>query len=157
MSNIGIKITKDGKDVSSTGLADYVYWSKYPSMNIKYRGSATMSTTYSDYDEELPASATVFYTHNFGYVPQFMAFVKSYLSENVSKFAFADYVNLDFDAVHEDAGSNLYENIHAYADDTKIYFTADLYNSVEGATSSIAHTYAIDFILFMEEATPVPT
>ena len=140
---------KKGKDITSNNVLDHIFWSKHPSLNIKYRGSLTLT---SSADDNPVPDVTATYTHNFGYKPQFMAFTKSYLSENYSKFAYADYVNLDFVMIHEAAGANIYETLKAWVTDTEFKVSVNLSEVVSGNNDGIANEYTIDFILFMEEA-----
>lgn len=144
-----MKITKQSKGIESGNPTDYIFWSKYPSQLVKYRGTITVT---SSGDSDPTPDVTATYNHGFGYKPQFMAFTRSYLSENYSKFAFADYVNLDFNVVHEDAGANIYEAIQAHVTDQDFVVTVNLSSVVSGSQTGIVHTYTIDFVLFMEEA-----
>lgn len=157
MGNIGIKISKPNKDITSTTLDDYTLWSKYKTMNIKARGTTTVSTTIGGSGEPVTGTTTV--AHNFGYVPRFMAFTAPYVSQYLSKYVLSllDYVNLDFWGIFVDAGGDIRESVTAYTTDTDIVFTADLAMLIPmGTPEGLAYTYTIDYILFMEEATPVP-
>jgi hypothetical protein len=151
MNNYGMKIMKKGKDITSDNVLDYIFWSKYPSLNVKKRGTISVTTT----DDSFPSPVTNSIEHGFGYIPQYMAFTRSYLSENYSKFAFADYVNLDFYMEHEDAGANILETVDIYLTNTDIVVSANLYSAVSGDQTGIIHTYDIDYVLFMEEARPI--
>ena len=143
---------KKGKDVSSDTLLDHLFWSKHPSLNIKKRG--VLEITSSGDDNPTP-TVTATYNHNFGYKPQFMAFTQSYQSTVLSKFSFADYVNLDYSVVADNAGSNLYERLYAYVTDTQLVVQVYLADVVSGNEDGIAHTYNIDYLLFMEEAVTI--
>jgi len=155
MSNYGVKIMKKGKDVTSTNMSDYIFWSKYPSLNIKKRGTISVTTTADEY----PSPVTASVNHNFGYKPQFMAFTISYFSQYLSKEVFnvAEYVNLDFYAELEDMGYFYTEEVKAYVTDTQFIVSANLYSAIEGSQQGIEYTYDIDYLLFMEEAIPLPT
>jgi len=154
MGNFGIKITKEGKDVSSSNPEDYTLLTGNKTLNVKKRGSVTFSTSIGVDGEPVDGTATV--AHNFGYVPQFMAFVTPYVSQYLSKYVFSliDYVNLDFAIAAEDVGGTIHENVSAYTTNTDIVFTASLYATMPFATpSGIGYEYTVDYILFMEEAT----
>lgn len=155
MSNYGVKIMKKGSDITSSNVLDHIFWSKYPSLNIKQRGTISVTTTADEYPSPVVASIN----HDFGYKPQFMAFTISYSSQYLSKMVFniAEYVNLDFYVELEDAGANYIEDIKAYVTDTELYVSANLYSAVEGFQQGIEYTYDIDYLLFMEEAVPLPT
>lgn len=148
---------KKGKDITSNNVLDHIFWSKYPSLNIKQRGTISVTTT----DDAFPAPVTASITHNFGYKPQFMAFTISALSEYLGKLgvsSVAEYVNLDFYAEYATLydGSEI-EEIKAYVTDTQLVVSANLYTALSGDQQGIAYTYNIDYILFMEEAIPLPT
>ena len=84
MGDYGIKIAKVTKDITSSTPADYHFWSKYRAKSVKYQGTLQVTTnTGSD-----PAAATNTYTHNFGYIPQFMVFTTSAIS--------SQYMNVPF-------------------------------------------------------------
>lgn len=156
MGNIGMKIMKVNKDVTSTNPDDYILWTKQKTLNVKKKGSITVSTTVGDYGE--PVSGTVTVPHNFGYVPQFMAYTTPYVSQYLSKYVLSlmDYVNLDFTGQFEEAGGSIYESVTAYTDDTNIVFMADLGVTYPfGTPEGLAYTYTIDYVLFMEEAVPI--
>lgn len=158
MSDYGLKIMKKGKDITSNNVLDYIFWSKHPSLNIKHRGSLTLTSPGGQQGEEgddIPVTVGT-YTHSFGYKPQFMAFTKSYVSGVVTEFEKADYVNLDFVMDYPIAGIRVYERIKAWVTDTELKVSVSLY-FWEGIPpndwwSTSAHEYTIDYILFMEEA-----
>jgi hypothetical protein len=156
MGDFGIKITKEGKDVSSTDPNDYILRTKQKTLSIKKRGTTTVSTTVGEYGE--PIGGTVTVAHSFGYVPQFVAYTTPYVSQLLDKFVFSllDYVNLDFGIQVSASGGRINENVSAYTTDTSIVFTADLSLSYPiGTPEGLAYTYTIDYILFMEEAIPL--
>ena len=159
MSNYGVKIMKKGKDVTSSNVLDYVFWSKYPSLNIKDRGSVSLTTSIGEDDE--PISAHLEVNHDFGYKPQFMAFTTSYASQYLNKEIFntVDYVNLDFSVDYESIGANILEDVKAYVTEDKIVFDATIYAYIPfgGGWSGIEWTYNVDYMLFMEEAVQLPT
>ena len=143
MGNYGIKITKVTKDVSSSTPADYHFWSKYKAKSIKYQGSLNVTTT-TDIDA---APVTNTYTHNFGYIPQFMVFVTSAISGN--------YINCDWNLTtnYGKDWDNQEEILLAYATSTTIVVSAlwDYYTLQSGTWTGLAHTYTFDILLFMEE------
>ena len=143
MGNYGIKITKVTKDVSSSTPADYHFWSKYKTKSIKYQGSLNVTTT-TDIDA---APVTNTYTHNFGYIPQFMVFVTSVIS--------GDYINCDWNLTtnYGKSGYSQGETLRAYATSTTIVVSAlwDYYFPQSGTYTGLAHTYTFDILLFMEE------
>ncbi len=147
----GIKITKPGKDVSSTNLGDFVFHSDYPTRTIKKRDSLNVTSS----DAQFPNFVRATYNHNFGYVPQFIAFTKSYSSENFGKFGLADFVNLNLYLINEIAGANQYEEVYAFTTDTQLVVDVKLTEVVAGDEQGIEYEYTIDFILFMEEASPL--
>lgn len=147
----GIKISKPGKDVSSTEMTDFVFDSDYMTRNIKERGSLTVTTSSANY----PPFVSATYNHGFGYVPQFMAFTKSYSSHNFGKFSLADYVNLNISLIHEIAGANLYETVEAHTTKDDLIVRAMIEEVEAGFAQGKQYTYTIDFILFMEEAVPL--
>lgn len=149
MSNYGIKITKDTKDISSVIPTDYIFNSKYASLNVKERGTITISTTTGSN----PApTATVTYTHNFGYKPQFMVFTEPYISSQFAQWGTANYTNLNLELIANGIGADIEETLRAYVTDTTLVITAQLAEVVSGNSDSIVHTYSMDYILFMEEA-----
>jgi hypothetical protein len=78
MSNYGIKIAKQNKDVGSQDIDDYVFWSKHPSLSVIGRDSTTIVIDDDNYGtgllKELP--------HSFGFIPFTLAYIKSDLSAN---------------------------------------------------------------------------
>jgi len=150
---------KKGKDITSTNVLDHVFWSKYPSLNIKSMGRVSLTTTVNEYGEPVVATATV--SHDFGYKPQFMAFTRSYAEQYLSKVIFnnMELVNLDFDISYEDIGQNITEYVTAHTTDQDIVFTATIYgwSPFFSGSVGIEWTYDIDYMLFMEEAVPLPT
>jgi len=62
MADIGIKVAKQGKSVTSTDPRDYNFWSKYPILKVDMSGGGTI---------EVGAGATETLTinHNLGYNP----------------------------------------------------------------------------------------
>lgn len=158
MSNYGLKIMKDGKDISSTNVLDYIFWSKHPSMNIKQRGSVTLTTTVNEYGEPIVAEETI--AHNFGYKPQFMAFTRSYAEQYLSKAVFnlMELVPLDFNISYPDFGTDINESVTAYVTENDLVINATIFGSslyYSGAIG-IEYTYTVDYILFMEEAIDIP-
>jgi hypothetical protein len=151
MSDYGFKMSKTGKSAKSTDPDDFMFHSEFSTRSIKLRDSIELTTS----DEDFPLFVSVEYVHDFGYIPQFMAFTKSYSSENFGKFALADYVNLNISLIHEIAGANLYEDVRAYATDTKLIVEGRIEEVVAGFAEGVEHTYTIDFMLFMEEAVPL--
>jgi len=107
-----LRISKTTKDASSTNLTDLVFDSEKTYFSIKTRGNIQATISATDWDSPPPAPTVVTYNHNFGYKPRFMVFTKSYLSENYSKWAFADFVNLDFNVIHEAPGFNIEEYLN---------------------------------------------
>lgn len=154
----GVKIMKKGKDITSSNVLDYIFWSKYPSLNIKQRGRVSLTTTVDEYGEAVEVTTEV--NHDFGYEPQFMAFTTSYGSQYLSKFVFnlMDLVPLNFYADYPDDGADIREAVEAYATDKKIVFKAIAYkwSPFFSGNIGIEWTYDIDYLLFMEEAVPLP-
>lgn len=144
---------RTGKDISSSNVLDYRFWSKYPSLNVKQRGTISVTTT----DDSFPSAVTQTVHHNFGYKPQFMAFTKSYTSQNIDKYIFnlADYVNLDFYMEFEDVGANITEEVRGFVTENDFTVSANLFSAVSGDQQGLIYTYDIDYILFMEEAKPI--
>lgn|SRR3990167_2530162 len=143
MGNYGIKISKAGKDITSVTPADFHFWSKYRAKSVKYQGSLNVTTT-TDVDSS-PVTNT--YTHNFGYIPQFMVFTTSAIT--------GKYLNVGWnitDTYGKD-GENQDEIIVAYATATTIVVSANWYHYVpqSGTWTGLAHTYIFDILLFMEE------
>jgi hypothetical protein len=143
MGNYGIKIAKEGNDITSTTPSDYHFWSKYRNKSIKAVGSIDVTTT-TDVDS---AAVVGSFQHDFGYIPQFMVFV-------VNDFNGA-YVNCDYDyttTIGKD-GDYATETLTAYATSTHIYVTANKYQFVpmSGTWTGLANTYTFDYVLFMEE------
>jgi len=159
MSNYGVKMMKEGKDIISSNVLDYVFWSKYPSLNIKLMGSTSLTTTIDEYDQAVIATTTIH--HGFGYRPQFMAFTRSYAEQYLNKAIFnnMELVNLDFTISYEDIGQNVTESVTAYATDQDLVLTATIYGWIPfgGGSVGIEWTYDIDYMLFMEEAVVLPT
>ncbi len=142
MADYGIKISKATKDISSATANDYHFWSKYRAKSIKYTGSLNVTTT-SDY---MASAVTNTYTHNFGYIPQFMVFVTSYDGY---------YVNCDHLAGGDYGkdGDIWEEYLLAYATSTTIVVSAllDWFTPMMGDWTGIARTYTFNILLFMEE------
>lgn len=144
-----LKIVKNGRDIDSSDPQDFVFNSDFPTMCVKSKASFEITTNTGT----SPDYASASYSHNFGYIPFFMAFTRSYLSENYIKWFFADYVALDVDFLHHDEGSGalLGEELYAIVDEQAIEVQAKLETSIGGVQSGIEHTYTIDVLLFMEE------
>jgi hypothetical protein len=143
MGNYGIKIAKATKNISSSTPSDYHFWSKYRAKSIKYQGSLNV-TTNGGTD---PDAATNSYTHNFGYIPQFMVFVTSGITSK--------YINCDWSLTtnYGKSGDNQEEYLNAYATSSQIVVSAlwDYYTPQSGTSTGIEHTYTFDILLFMEE------
>lgn len=143
MANYGIKISKSGSAISSTDPQDYHFWSKYRNKSIKALGSLGVTTT-TDVDS---SPVTNSYTHNFGYIPQFMVFVYNAIDN--------DYVNCDWlgESGYGKSGDYQYETLTAYATSTTIVVSANwyYYTPMSGTWTGLANTYTFDYILFMEE------
>ena len=158
MSNYGVKIMKKGKDISSNDVLDHIFWSKHPSMNVKQRGSVTLTTTVNEDDEPVVATETIH--HNFGYKPQFMAFTRSYAEQYLSKDVFdnMELVNLDFNVSYPDVGQDTNESVTAYVTENDLVISATIYGTSPffGGAVGIEYTYTVDYILFMEEAVSLP-
>jgi len=142
MADFGIKISKATKDVSSSTPADFHFWSKYRSRSVKYQGSLQVTTT-TDVDS---APVTNTYTHNFGYMPQFMVFVTSYDG---------GYVNCDYlsGGTYGKEGDLWDELLTVHVTATQIVVSANLYyfTPASGTWTGLARTYTFDILLFMEE------
>lgn len=153
-NNYGMKIMKKGKDITSTDVLDYRFWSKHPSLNIKLKGQISLTTTINEYDEPIVATATIH--HGFGYKPQFMAFTRSYAEQYLSKAIFnnMELVNLNFDISYDGTGQNISESVGAYVTDQDLFISATIYgwSPYFSGQVGIEWTYPVDYMLFMEEA-----
>ncbi len=69
MADYGVKISKEGKDVSSQVITDYVFWSKYQSLPLLYKVSLNITITSAS------CGGTETYTHNLGFFPLVLATV----------------------------------------------------------------------------------
>jgi len=141
--NYGIKISKATKSITSTTPTDYHFWSKYKAKSIKYQGTLDVTTT-TDVDSS-PVTNT--YTHNFGYIPQFMVFTTSAIT--------GGYLSVDW-TITDDYGKSgdlQQETISAYATSSTIVVSSDwqYYTPMSGTHTGLAHTYTFDILLFMEE------
>ena len=143
MADYGIKISKAGAAVTSSTPSDYHFWSKYKAKSIRYQGSLNVTTsTGTD-----PPPVTNTYTHNFGYIPQFMVFTTSAIT--------GKYINCGWSVTtsYGKDGDNQAETISVYATSTTIVVSADwnYYTPMSGTWTGLAHTYTFDILLFMEE------
>jgi hypothetical protein len=142
MGDYGIKIARSGKGITSTDPLDFHFWSKYRAKSIKYKGQLQITTS-SSYMES-PVTAT--YTHDFGYIPQFMVFGTSYDG---------NYINLDYytGGTYGKDGELWNEFLEAYATSTTLVISADLNHFIPmmGDWTGIARTYTFDILLFMEQ------
>ena len=143
MADYGIKIAKVTKNTSSTTPSDYHFWSKYRAKSIRYQGSLEV-TTNTDEDAEAETNT---YTHNFGYIPQFMVFVTSQISGKYVSPPFNITVDYGKD------GDLKEEVVSAYATSSTIVVSAllDYYTPQSGTWTGLANTYTFDILLFMEE------
>lgn len=144
MANHGIKISKTGNPITSTDPEDYNFWSKYRGKSIKWQGSLSVTTGTST-----PSSpVTNSYSHNFGYIPQFMVFVGDTYSDNY-------YVNCDWNSggLYGKDGEIWEETLTTYVTSTSIVVSASLSHGfpMSGTSTGIARTYTFDILLFMEE------
>lgn len=143
MADYGIKIAKAGHHIRETDPESYHFWSKYKAKSVKYQGSLNV-TTLTGIN---PAAQTNTYTHNFGYIPQFMVFATSAI-ENA-------YVNCDWNltVAYDKSGDLQEEFLLAYSTSTTIVVSAlwDYFTPMSGFTNGLAHTYSFDILLFMEE------
>ena len=141
MGDSGIKIAKATKNVSSSTPADFHFWSKYKAKSVKYKGSLQVT---SDSNPNSPVTNS--YTHNYGYLPQFMDFVTSYDG---------GYVNCDYFSGDDygKEGDLWNEFLSAHVTTTQIVVSADLYYFTPnlGGGVGIVRTYTFDILLFMEE------
>ena len=71
MGDYGIKIAKPTKDISSSTLDDFVFWSKYQSLPLLYKVTETITVNSGG------CSGTHTYTHSLGFFPVVLAFVTS--------------------------------------------------------------------------------
>jgi len=143
MTDYGVKIMKPGRSITSANPNDYYFWSKYASKSIKRQFSIS-ATTVTGVD---PNDAQVIFTHDFGYLPQFMVFTTSAVESK--------YVNLDFTTTiaYGKGGDNQRESLQAYVTESQIVISAEYvyYTPMAGFTNGLAHTYTFDVLLFMEE------
>jgi hypothetical protein len=143
MGDYGIKITKAGSSVTSSTPGDYHFWSKYRGRSVKVYGSVSLTTS----GEHHPSMTTNHYTHNFGYIPQFMAFTTSYGSSR--------YINADYnDGGPYGKGGELWEEtIKAWATTSRLYIGVLLRHGYPqmGDSYGISRIYDFDILLFMEE------
>lgn len=143
MASTGLKIVKEGRNITSRNPEDFVFSSNYPTFQIKERGSFEVTTSGMYFPTEVD------YTHGFGYVPHFMCFTTSYMSDaDPTKWGFTDYINLDVNIYNVTLGGFIYEELKASVDDDILRVSA----YIETSVSAPVHTYTIDYILFMEEA-----
>lgn len=69
MSNIGLKISKEGFDVKNVADNNLIFTSKYPALKIAYQGTGTQAFDEAGGFKELA-------THDLGYRPFFIVWVK---------------------------------------------------------------------------------
>ena len=141
--NYGIKISKATKNITSIDPDDYHFWSKYRAKSVKYQG--TLNVTTNTGVDSSPATNT--YTHNFGYIPQFMVFTTSAID--------GEYYNIPFGITtsYGKSGEMQTETISAYVTSTEIVVSADwnYYVPMSGTHTGRENTYTFDILLFMEE------
>ena len=142
MANYGIKIAKVTKSISSSTPSDYHFWSKYRAKSVKYQGSLNVTTN----SGTNPASAGNTYTHNYGYMPQFMVFVTA---------VDGNYTNVPYSSgsSYGKEGDLQQEDLDAYVTSSTVVVSANYYyfTPMSGFTTGIVHTYTFDILLFMEE------
>ena len=71
MSNLGIKVSKEGKNALTAGIKDLLLDTSYPLLKVKASGSGTLSISDGTVDSD-----TI--SHNLGYVPNVMVYGQTY-------------------------------------------------------------------------------
>jgi hypothetical protein len=147
--DVVFKISEAGVNVQSATVDQLQFSSEHPLATIRERVSMSVVT---DAGNEGRGSAT--YTHNFGYIPQTIAFVT--LQVNAGKYTNVPVTWGDGEAPF------YYDVVDCYADDTTVTCTAQAYdlnyvwsdeeeNFVPDYTY-YTETYPFDVLLLMEEA-----
>lgn len=117
MGDVGIKITKKGKDILSTNPDDYILWTKYKTLMLlgKRTDYVTFTHGYTD--------GTVSVNHGFDFIPFILAYV---VNDNVPYYKIPYGLNTDiysnYARWYDSGGEQVSEGVGIRIDATKIYF-----------------------------------
>lgn len=154
----GIFVAKEGKEVYSQNPSDYDFLTS-PSVSIKKRLSLQVSTVGDEFDFFVfndVRTYTAEYKHNFGYIPQVIAFVTTADDFAANEFELrGTYINVPSMWENGDIafGTNHIEIFDCWADEVNVYISASRYHfmSMIGLWNRSGN-YTFDILLLMEEA-----
>lgn len=150
----GIKISQSGYDVLQEPDENLVFSSEFPTITIREKKEISVTT---DSGDEGKGNNT--YEHNFGYIPQMIAFTTT--SDLGDTWPEA-YINVPANWLDFLGDGYLYEIFEVYSDTTTVTCTAQVYSfeyvwdeELEQFVEDYTYydkTYAFDVLLLMEEA-----
>lgn len=155
MTKFGINISKKSKDAKILTPNDSSFSSLYPSLSIKERFKGNIDykyngpLVYNEWEEIWEEPATLWewwitnvIPHNFGYIPQVMAWV------NTREGYYINVPN-QFRSIGDEI--TYYENFKCEVDKENIYIMASCIGSSYDGDKARPHLYTFDIIAFMEE------
>jgi hypothetical protein len=158
MSNIGLKISKEGEDVKTCADKDLILSSEFDTLKIGFSGRLTLNYPdweYNYIDEPVRKVDTMSFSHNLGYIPYYTPrCVAEQLSSGAEMGSETDYIN---EIVQSGPFTNysppLWERalIDVYATTTKLYIrTSREINYATGPRSGTweGGTVYMDYAIF---------
>ncbi len=141
-----IKVSLPGKSIESDDFVnDFVFVGNKPSFHVKERLQLSLTTS------GVTGQGSNSFFHNFGYIPQIIAFVTTRTGTQHPN----TYINVPgswADNVLESPERST-EVFDCYADENYVYITAFAQTFIPAvSTTPVAATYHFDILLGMEEA-----
>lgn len=158
-AQVGIYVSKEGKDIKSPNRSDYVFIPDRPSASIKKRLTMQVETdadpfmffVFNDVREHKAV-----YKHGFNYIPEIIAFVTTdsgFPQEPAEAGGAFINVPSTWQSGNISTSSQHIEVFNAYADDQNVYVTAMCYEfQAQVGVWNFAASYTFDVLLLMEEA-----
>jgi len=144
MGDYGIKIAKPTKDISSSTLDDFVFWSKYQSLPLLYKVTTDITVNSGG------CAGTHVYTHSLGFFPVVLAFVNT-ISGGRQAIPFiltspGNKFNCDGDNLSEDFGMKIKANTVEI-----IYDITCIIPMTGSRCIDVTKVYSVDLYFFMFE------
>lgn len=126
MANYGIKIAKSGKNVDSSTIDDYIFWSKYPPLTLLEVKTGTITIPTNACSE----TETFFYSYNF--FPLVVGFITGSSNGVRYRMPAGHFESVGCDLGYE---SNCYAYYEILDGQVDVTFTADCYEPFQGGDS----------------------
>jgi len=129
----GIKISKAGENVLTTGVENLLLDTSYPLLKVKSHGTGTLSVSDGNSDSD-----TI--THNLGYIPKVLVYGEFYSVYSGAKSAYYRRYPIN------EFLSTYYSNFTYTITDTQLTINAEFYDE-----SSYSGTFNYFYYLFYDE------